>query len=85
MTVTILDTQTGTTVQNSQWNAEWWEWGNGACDCNRHIFHGHPGTAPGPCMGHHRYLITACDDPEVPLRDLNCDYPIELLQEHGIV
>ena len=38
MKLTLLDTQTGETVDvDSPFDAYWWACGNGSCDCNRAI------------------------------------------------
>lgn len=67
-TVSITDTTTGEmreVVMDHTWESNWrfwWNEGNGACDCNRHLaFHGWPDFEDGdefdiPC-GHGRYEV----------------------------
>ena len=91
MNVTLLDTQTGETRKHSGAPPFWWEHGNGTCDCNREIQFGRD-TSVNECIGANRYLVIAAeheperDKEEQPpsLFDLNSDYPVELLTEHGI-
>lgn len=82
--LTILDTVTGMELPiDTPFDAWWWEAGNGSCDCNRavHFVDDDEGCI---CLGARRYLIIESDFPGTTLRELNADYPEELLQSHGI-
>jgi len=89
--VTILDTQTGKRVTTSAllgWadcDEYYWANGNGSCDCNREIIvKGIDNSSDSSaCLGCHRYLIVAVEgDHTLTLRELNEDYPEELLNKH---
>ena len=91
MTLTLLDTQTGETVDvDSQFSAFWWAEGNGACDCNRinkfpaaeHKLEvaqrqAHPELQEWQslCYGCERILIIAAESDEYTLDEFNEDYP----------
>lgn len=72
MTYTVLVTENATgetrpVTMEGSWDSPgrfWWNEGNGACDCNRHLaFHGWPDYEDGdaefdiPC-GHGRYSVS---------------------------
>jgi hypothetical protein len=59
LTVTILDTVTGETRTNSEWDAWWWFEGNGSCDCNRRLIF-EPDAEDVQC-GEARYYIIAAE------------------------
>lgn len=96
ITVTVLDTKTGQTATCSAHTAWFWAESNGSCDCNRApLFPGavaevyrekepHRWYATGEsfCFGSERFLITAADTTDFSLRELNYDYPAELLAQH---
>jgi len=81
--VTVLDTETGKTRMCDRRSREFWETGNGACDCNRALlFHSFVEEANreeigGVCLGCKRYLIV-----EAPvgcsLSEMNAGYPLVL-------
>jgi len=88
MRVTLLDTQTRRTAEVSGYSTQYWEEGNGSCDCNRELQFGED-SSEGICRGCHRYLIIAAevedgDDYECSIGKLNSEYPDELLKQHGI-
>ncbi len=87
MTATVLDTLTGTTHTDSRASVYDWMDGNWSCDCNRYPPHIESDSA-NVCEGAHRFIVTHAqfDRYETPatLRELNCDYPEELLTQHGI-
>lgn len=86
MKVTILDTQTGEKRECDSFDGYFWSEGNGACDCNRRIFYVFPSAdcESSFCVGCNRFLIVSTDDPAYTLRELNHNYPEELLKKHGI-
>ena len=57
--VTVLDTETGETVINSEWSPWYWAYGNGSCDCNRGALFGNEEGC-----GERRYYIVAVDGDE---------------------
>ena len=91
MKLTLLDTQTGETVDvESHYDAYWWACGNGACDCNRvDSFptaedeleaaqqQAHPELQEWQvlCYNCERILIVAAETDEYTLDELNQDYP----------
>ena len=91
MTLTLLDTQTGETVDvDSPYDAYWWAEGNGSCDCNRidefpaaedeleaAQRQAHPELQEwqGLCYGCTRLLIIAAESDEYTLDEFNEDYP----------
>lgn len=87
MKVTMLDTKTGATHETAdEYDPYWWAEGNGSCDCNRAIQMGvDTGKPIRICQGAHRFLIIAASDLTYSLKELNEDYPPELLEKHGIV
>lgn len=91
MTVTILDAETGERRDSSALfpgaNTFWWAEGNGSCDCNRQLLfeEDESGEDTGVCLGHHRYVIVATSDPEVPIHSLNQGYPLDVLVMAGVI
>jgi hypothetical protein len=94
MVVTLLDTATGKTVivDDEPYDAWWWAFGNGACDCNRERYFGIE-TAHEYCLGGKRFVISKVeglrkdddiDETLYTLKDFNDDYPDELLSQFGI-
>lgn len=80
--VTILDTLTKETrvvddISHFQWAEHNW-----SCDCNRmSYFDVESKDEEGVCFGCHRFIIID-NDQNIPLEELNSDYPIELYQEY---
>lgn len=87
MKVTLLDTKTGRRHETGDnYDPFWWAEGNGSCDCNRRLMMGEDTAKPeGYCEGCERFLIVAANDDSYSLRELNEDYPLELLKAHGVV
>lgn len=87
MKVTLLDTQTGKTLEvSNEANAFWWAHGNGCCDCNRSLLmEVETGLPDNICEGKHRFLIIASNNNECTLQQLNAGYPTGLLKKHGII
>jgi len=83
MKATVLDTKTGETKEASlgSWN---WAEGNWSCDCNRNYFDDE-GEDQDTCLGGKRFLVVKAvfDEGEVEytLKELNDDYPQELLDK----
>ena len=91
MKLTLLDTQTGETVDlDSPYDASWWAHGNGMCDCNRADYvqtaeeeletaqrQSHPELQEWQslCYGCERILIIAAESDEYTLHEFNQDYP----------
>lgn len=86
MIVTLLDTKTGRRHETGDdFDPFWWAEGNGSCDCNRRLIMGQETTKPKEfCEGAERFLIVAASDDSYSLRELNSDYPIELLKANGV-
>jgi len=84
--VTLLDTATGATLETGdEYDPYWWAEGNGSCDCNRAIRMGvETGKPEGICEGSHRFLIVSASDKTYSLKELNEDYPTELLRAFRI-
>jgi len=72
ITVAVLDTKTGETVQDNHWPREWWATGNGSCDCNRERLFGRDSDS-AECLGCHRYRIVWASDGG-DLAELNAGY-----------
>ena len=93
MTVTLLDTKTGRTVEvppDACPRAFEWAENNWSCDCNRAPYFDIDLPPANRCVGAHRFLVVAFEDPDAEgpphtLRELNADYPEELLREHGVI
>lgn len=80
--VTILDTETGKTAEvGLDYSAYWWAEGNGSCDCNRQIVMQGFYTDDVKC-GNLRYLIISADTDCYSLRELNDEYPEELVAKY---
>lgn len=84
ITVTLLDTITGETREVGGISDFDWAENNWSCDCNRR---GHFGIEDegevGICEGSHRFLVIKCSSHQrYSLRELNADYPDELLDKH---
>lgn len=86
MILTILDTQTGQSLEFEDGaNPFWWKEGNGSCDCNRRIWLGiEPENDSDTCEGTKRFIIVACSDKTQSLMDLNMYYDPKLLAKYGI-
>lgn len=86
MKVTILDTETGRTVENSDYDEHFWSEGNGSCDCNRSIISLGLEQADkigedGICKGAKRFLISKVEGALIPTCGFNDDYPAELVNK----
>lgn len=88
MIATILDTRTG--LIGTKQGVRSWEWAenNYSCDCNRNLWEADDN--PGICKGCTRFLVIKAEfndpeDYEYSLVELNEEYPVELLQLHGIL
>jgi len=93
MIVTVLDTKTGERRESRGWTTWSWAYGNISCDCNRALMFGEDVAdelgEPGICFGSKRFLavearVETPDDYQCSLGELNIDYPVELLEKHGI-
>jgi len=91
LTVTILDTEDGQTVEHSGMDYFWWTEGNGSCDCNREIFSGKldEENDTNMCKNCERFLIVGVKnlpeeyDEGVAVREMNDEYPKELIAKHA--
>ena len=99
MTLTLRDTVTGreVVVEDACFDADWWAYGNGSCDCHRaQYFDGlkeeldaqmrkeHPSLEPwqSVCYGARRVWIVAANT-EYSLGELNDSYPRAIGYEHN--
>ena len=86
ITVTVLDTMTGKRASWDGYSAQWWENGNGSCDCNRCLmFTDIPecddcGKDGFHCCGWRRFLVVEVSEGD--LSAMNQDYPPELVAKH---
>lgn len=85
MNATLLDTVTGKTKKvNGPRSFEWAE-NNWSCDCNRNCFDIDI-LDTGICEGGKRFLVIKAEfdegEEKYTLRELNSDYPKELLDKH---
>lgn len=76
--VLLRDSRDGAEKWVDRYPREWWETGNGSCDCNRQLFlHGHdPKTFTGTCLGTKHIRIVAIRGRDA-LVGLNDGYPEE--------
>ncbi len=84
MKVKLLDVDTGKTVFVDEGiNTFQWAENNWSCDCNRWMYFGE--GEPIGCEAK-RFLVVEYEleegDYECSLRELNSDYPLELLAKH---
>ena len=85
MTVTFLDTQTGETCESCDLDEHLVVDGNWSCDCNRSALFGVHLQSNGLCVGRKRFIAIQSSDPGCSMKELNADYPTDLLKAHGIV
>lgn len=80
VTVIVVDTVTGKTAASSKRNLDYWDYGDGSCDCNREFLFVDLDDIDwaGFCHGKHRYLITQVSDGS-DICELNKGYPPELV------
>ena len=89
MIATILDTKTGLRAKRAGISS--WEWAenNFSCDCNRDLWGVETDEEDGICSGGKRFIVIDAvmeseEDYEYTLRELNSEYPDELLSRFGI-
>ncbi len=86
MKAIILDTKTGEKFQHHR-ELDVFEWAenNWSCDCNRWK---HPEDEPVNCEAKRFLIVSAIFGPDerpCAMKELNSDYPEDLLREHGIL
>lgn len=82
ITVTILDTVDGQTVEDNTCSGYFWCEGNGSCDCNRrNRFANIPAENIGFCDGTKRFLIIKHNSEIYDDEEFNQDYPKELINK----
>jgi len=81
MNICLLDTETGQVKEfNSPFDPNWWEDGNGSCDCNRITAFLKDKPFPQYCLGSTRYLVLYSDDPDFSFDRYNEGYPPALIE-----
>jgi hypothetical protein len=87
MRVTLLDTETGETRLVGGISTFDWAENNWSCDCNRSRLFNADGDEDH-CVGSHRFIVVHAvvelvdSDYPATLRELNADYPPELLDKY---